>query len=74
MKTKLLAQLVIILLIAAISCTKESSNMTTPVSPVTQESNDVLAESLDNDINSLPIAGKWTLHYGTAPGNTILQQ
>jgi len=42
---------------------KESSNVTSHVPAVSQESNDVLAESLDNATNGLPVAGKWILHF-----------
>jgi hypothetical protein len=63
MKTKALTQLVIILLVAAISCTKESGNMSSPATATSRESNDVVAESLDNEMNYVPVVGKWTLYY-----------
>jgi hypothetical protein len=63
MKTKALTQLVIILLIAAISCTKESDNISPTTRVATQNSSDALAESLDNDVTQLTIVGKWILFY-----------
>lgn len=75
MKIKALTKLVIILLIAAISCTKESDNITPTTRAATQNSSDALAESLDNDVNQLPIVGKWTLFYDwNCEGNTIRQR
>jgi hypothetical protein len=63
MKTKALTRLVTVLLIVAISCTKESDNMSSPATATNRESNDVVAESLDNDMNYVPVVGKWTLYY-----------
>ena len=62
MKTKVLSQLVVILFIAAISCTKESSNISSAASATNRESDDIVAASLGNELN-LPVVGKWTLYY-----------
>jgi hypothetical protein len=61
MKTSALTRLVIVLLIVASSCTKENSNITPPATAATHESNDLVSESIDDNLNQL--RGEWTIYY-----------
>src|SRR5262249_21256168 len=64
MRTKALARLAIVMLIVAISCTKESSNIApSTTATATGESQDLLAQSLDNEANYVQVVGKWALNF-----------
>src|SRR6478672_9569734 len=65
MKTKMQSGLFAILLLLAISCTKENDNSPSSAnqrSTVSTESSDVLVQSLDDGVQ-FAVVGKWVLYF-----------